>query len=514
MYTTVMSGMMKALEALLITVEVDITYGLPVFDMVGNMSGEVKEARERVKIALKNIGVKLPNVRITVNLSPANVRKDGTGFDLPIAIGVLVALEAMKLHGLEETLIIGELGLNGEIKGVGGVLPMVKFASEHGIKRVIVPMENKKEAAFITGLDVYGVEHLSQVLELLSKEEWDEPYVLEMDNLFENETRQSLYDFKDVKGQYMARRAAEIATAGFHHLLLLGPPGAGKTMIAKRIPDILPPLSPKESMEISSIYSVAGKLSQDTPFITKRPFLAPHHTSSEQALIGGGRVPKPGMISLSHRAVLFLDEFPEFSRNVIEALRQPLEEKQVQIARSQAVYTYPADFMLVAAANPCPCGYFPDRNKCNCTEQEIQKYFRKISGPILDRIDLCCEMQPVPIEALQDKELGEGSACMRERVLEAVEIQKKRFAGMPFRFNAEIPSSEIKTYCQLEDGAEETLQKLYKKLRLSARAYYRLLKVSRTIADLAHSTYIEERHLKEAGYYRMSALEKLEDVYR
>ena len=504
MYTNIISGTTKGMEAVLIQVEVDASFGLPVFDMVGNMSGEVKEARERVRIALKNIGMQIPNLRITVNLSPAQLRKEGTALDLPIAIGVLTASEKIQTDKLEDTLLIGEVGLNGEVRGVRGVLPIVKHAMACGMKRVIVPEENVKEAAFIQGIYVYGVSHLLEVIEILTGVGDYRPYQLDLESIFQGNALEDKFDFKDVHGQYMARRAAEIAAAGFHHLLLMGPPGAGKTMIARRIPGIMPPLSMEECMEISSIYSVAGKLDSSQSFITKRPFLYPHHTISEQAMVGGGRVPRPGIISLAHRAVLFLDEFAEFPRNVIEVLRQPMEDKVVQIARSQAVYSYPADFMLVAASNPCPCGYFPDRNKCKCTEQDIQKYMSKISGPILDRMDLCCEMSSINIEEMQSETEEENSACIRSRVMAAMEIQNRRFEGVRYRFNADIMPQDVLKYCVMEDKASETLKRIYNKLGLSVRAYHKLLKVSRTIADLEQSDTILDKHVKEAACYRFS----------
>lgn len=504
MYTNIISGTMKGMEAVLIQVEVDASFGLPVFDMVGNMSSEVREARERVRIALKNIGMQIPNLRLTVNLSPARLRKEGTAFDLPIAVGVLVASEGLSTEGLANTLLIGELGLNGEIRGVKGILPIVKHARDAGLKRVLLPVENAKEGAFIQGIEVYGVSHIREVLDILQGQGELAPCSFHVDEVFREASAEQGWDFKDVKGQYMAKRAAEIAAAGFHHLYLIGPPGSGKTMIARRIPGIMPPLSMEECMEISAVYSVAGKLDRQKPFITKRPFLYPHHTISESAMIGGGRMPKPGIISLAHRAVLFLDEFPEFQKNVIEVLRQPMEDKVVQIARSHGVYTYPADFMLVAAGNPCPCGHFPDRNKCKCTEQEINRYFSKISGPILDRIDLVCEMHAVNIEELQSEDTEESSEKIRERVIRALEMQKKRFEGTGYRFNGDILAGDIYKFCKLQPEAETVLKKIYRKYGLSARSFHRLLRVSRTVADLAGSERIEEAHIKETARYRLS----------
>ncbi|MCD7752191.1 MAG: YifB family Mg chelatase-like AAA ATPase [Lachnospiraceae bacterium] len=502
MYTYVYSGMMQGMYARMLRVEVDASFGLPSFDMVGNMAFEVKEARERVRVAVKNIGKQLPNLRITVNVSPAHLKKAGTGLDLPIAIGALYASGEIRAQGLEETLFLGELGLNGELRGIQGVLPIVNEAKRQGFARVVLPSANAKEGAFVQGIEVYGMDNLTDVLELLSGEK-KEPYVLDTAAYFQEKAASDTADFSEVQGQYQARRAAQIAAAGFHHFLLIGPPGAGKTMIARRLPSILPPLSAEESMEISSIYSVAGKLDESTPFITRRPFLNPHHTMSVQAMAGGGRIPRPGVISLAHRAVLFLDELPEFRRDVLEVLRQPMEEKRVQIARSEAIYSFPADFMLVAAMNPCPCGYYPDRNRCKCTDAEITRYTSKISGPILDRIDLCCQVSAVRIEELREVKPSESSAVMRGRVLKARERQQVRFQGTQICFNSQIPAMDIARYCAMTKEAELCAGLLFERLQLSARAYHRLLKVARTIADLEDSELIQEAHLKEAACYRL-----------
>lgn len=509
MFCEVQSAVMIGLECRFIRVEVDVSDGLPVFEMVGYLAGEVREARERVRAALRNCGRALPAKRITVNLSPGDVRKSGAAFDLPIAIALLAALGVFPeqtMRELNRTLVMGELGLNGEVKPVNGILPITAAMDENVFVRCVLPEKNRLEGVIGTKVPCFGVQTLEDAVAFFQKNDKGEPPQIDAERLFTGGGRQEKQpDFAEIVGQESVKRAALIAAAGFHNLLMIGPPGAGKTMIARRIPGIMPPLSREEGLALSKIYSVAGLLPADRPLITKRPFRAPHHQITAGALIGGGKNPRPGEVTLAHRSVLFLDELSEFSKPVLDMLRQPLEDKKVCLSRLSGCFEYPADFMLVAAMNPCACGYYPDRNRCRCSNQEIQKYLSRISRPLLDRIDICVETPKVDYAQLSGEAKGgqaENSAKMRAQVELAVERQKRRYAGTPFQFNADLSAGAVSEFCPLCREVQELLKKAYVKLDLSARGYHRLIRVARTIADLEQSEEILPAHMAEAISYR------------
>ncbi|MCR5670131.1 MAG: YifB family Mg chelatase-like AAA ATPase [Butyrivibrio sp.] len=510
MFSSVTSGAARGVSPYLMQVEVDVSEGLPGFNMVGFMSGEVKEAAERVKVALKNAGSRLPVAKITVNLSPVAIRKSGVVIDLPVAVGILAATGEIRKDSLDGTMILGELSLDGEVKGVRGVLPIVKKAAECGFKRVILPEENATEGAVTGGIKVIGVKSLQEALLYLNapddeKDSLIEPTVVDLEKLFSSEESfEGDGDFSDISGQAAVKRAVEIAAAGFHHLLVIGPPGAGKSMVAKRMPTILPPLSPEESLDVTTIYSVAGALPEGVSLLRQRPFVSAHHTITESALVGGGNTPRPGLISLAHRGVLFLDEMPEFPRARLDLLRQPMEDRRVHIVRSKGTYTFPSDFQLIGAMNPCPCGYYPDRNRCRCTAGEIKRYLGHISGPILDRVDICVEAPRVEIGDLSNrgKRALESSAAIRKRVMAVRDIQKERFKGRNIRFNSEMSPRDIEEFCRLGKDEELFLENAFVKMDLSARAYHKVLRVARTIADIDGTRDIGRIHLIEALGYR------------
>lgn len=510
MYSSIQTGSLYGIEANLIRVEVDISNGLPGFSMVGSLSSEVREAKERVQVALKNAGFDLPPKKVTINLAPANLKKDGTGFDVPIAVGILQALGYFPEKATENILFAGELGLNGEIKPINGVLPTVRAASDRGMGTCIIPWENRIEGSMIPGICVRGVRNILQLTAFLQEtdpekqEELLPPQSCTTREILEKEHAVCGCDFVEIKGQEIARRAAEIAAAGFHNLLMSGPPGGGKSMIARAMAGILPPMTWQECIEVTTIYSVAGMLDQEKPLILQRPFQSPHHTISGAALIGGGVHTRPGAISLAHRGVLFLDELTEFPRSILECLRQPLEDHQVNIARVQGNYIYPADFMLVCAMNPCRCGFFPDKNRCRCREEDIAKYWNKLSGPLLDRMDMYVETSRIELEKLQSIRPGESSARIRQRVVEARAIQEERFCNKRYSFNGDMEAGELEKYCELGREEKRLMELAYKRLELSARTYHRTLKVARTIADLEHSERIREEHLSEALAYRLT----------
>lgn len=501
MFSKVSSVAISGIEGFIVQVEADIGEGLPSYDMVGYLASEVKEAKERVRIALKNSGFFLKPKKITINLSPADIRKEGTGFDVPIAIAILTSFGYISKVD-ENIIIIGELSLNGDIKPITGVLPIVYSAMKKGFKKCIIPFENLKEGSIVKGIQVIGVKNLKQIVDLLNNKISIAPSYIDLEKLLNDSENNSEDDFSEIVGQETAKRAVEVAVAGMHNILFIGPPGVGKTMIAKRIPSIMPSLTINECLEISKIYSVAGLLNSDNPIILKRPFRSPHHTISDIALTGGGRVPKPGEISLAHLGILFLDELPEFNKNTIEILRQPLEERQITVSRLIASYKYPASFSLVAAMNPCKCGYYPNMNRCICSPNKIKNYISKISGPMLDRIDITAEIVDINYNELIEEKKGESSKYIRQRIIKARNIQNKRYKEENIDYNAEIKPKNIKKFCKLGNKEENMMKEIFEKYNMSARAYHRILKVARTIADLDESKDIKRTHIIEALSYR------------